>query len=343
MVRNTTRLGLGYGQSWGLAPTLGVALSLGAALGLAEGCATGAGDGPGGGGPGGGPDGGEWLGDADPNSTPDGLCDERAKSIYLVSRQGEGNPAKLVRFEPASKTFTEVGEIVCEGETTQPYSMGVRRDGTAEMVFASGHIHYVSTLDASCTPSAWPTTGVNNYKLFGMGYASDEAGGDTETLFLGASPDTKETDAILMARLAKANVQAAEATPLATSFPSYTPELTGNGKGELWGFRPAYTYYRPPPAAGTPDGPHPAAVFRFNKADGSVAEKFELPSLPDFSAFAFAHWGGRYYIFLGSNGGSTNVWEFDPETGGVVSYVPNTGLNVVGAGVSTCAPVVPVL
>jgi hypothetical protein len=37
---------------------------------------------------------------------------------------------------------------------------------------------------------------------------------------------------------------------------------------------------------------------------------------------------------------TTNVWKLTTD-GNVVKYIPNTGLRIVGAGVSTCAPIEP--
>ena len=48
------------------------------------------------------------------------------------------------------------------------------------------------------------------------------------------------------------------------------------------------------------------------------------------------------YVFITvSTGGDTSyVYEFDPATGMAKAFLSNTGIKVVGAGVSTCAPVV---
>ena len=57
-------------------------------------------------------------------------------------------------------------------------------------------------------------------------------------------------------------------------------------------------------------------------------------------AWAFAFWGGRYYIFFkGVEDPSTNIWQLTPSTAELVEVVTDTGLNIVGAGVSTCAPI----
>jgi hypothetical protein len=54
------------------------------------------------------------------------------------------------------------------------------------------------------------------------------------------------------------------------------------------------------------------------------------------SSFAFAFWGGAFYIFTGDSGNST-VTKYDPSDGSVSFQGTSPGL-IVGAGVSTCAP-----
>jgi hypothetical protein len=58
-------------------------------------------------------------------------------------------------------------------------------------------------------------------------------------------------------------------------------------------------------------------------------------------AWAFAFWGGDYWIFL-AKGTETNtsVYQIDGGNGNIKSTTPAPGRLIVGAGVSTCAPVV---
>ncbi len=57
--------------------------------------------------------------------------------------------------------------------------------------------------------------------------------------------------------------------------------------------------------------------------------------------YAVAFWGGDFYVFYENTwvDTSTKVWKIDP-AGAVVEIFHDTGLHVVGAGVSTCAPVI---
>jgi hypothetical protein len=57
------------------------------------------------------------------------------------------------------------------------------------------------------------------------------------------------------------------------------------------------------------------------------------------AAFAFAHWGGDFYVFTGQT--TSKVTRYSPETDISTVVVDNTGMLIVGAGSSTCAPTSP--
>jgi hypothetical protein len=59
------------------------------------------------------------------------------------------------------------------------------------------------------------------------------------------------------------------------------------------------------------------------------------------TAWAFGFWGGDYWIFLMKDFDfSTTVYQVDGMTGSIKSTTPTSTRVIVGAGVSTCAPVV---
>jgi hypothetical protein len=67
-----------------------------------------------------------------------------------------------------------------------------------------------------------------------------------------------------------------------------------------------------------------------------------LPNLPaGLDTFAFAFWGGEFYLFyrVSGMGNSTNVYRYNLQSG-IVEVLKDTGKNIIGAGVSTCAPVI---
>src|SRR5262249_43813873 len=105
------------------------------------------------------------------------------------------------------------------------------------------------------------------------------------------------------------------------------PELTGNGNAELWGWFPDETMPR---------------VEKINKSNGAPLQTFMEPSLAGMpAAWAFAFWGGDYWVFLMKDlETATTVYQIDGTNGNVKGMTHTTGRTIVGAGVSTCAPVV---
>ena len=92
-------------------------------------------------------------------------------------------------------------------------------------------------------------------------------------------------------------------------------------------------------------------VAEVNKASGASLTTHPLSALcPAGScvvrAWAFAHWGGQFYIFITTSDtlgtvDTARVILLDPNTGEnqVIPGLEKTDKIVVGAGVSTCAPV----
>jgi hypothetical protein len=105
------------------------------------------------------------------------------------------------------------------------------------------------------------------------------------------------------------------------------PELTGTGNAELWGFFPDEIAPR---------------VEHIEKSSGKAVTSYALPTLRgEPNAWAFAFWGGDFWVFLRrSTEASTTVHQIDGKTGAVKGSTPAPGKTIVGAGVSTCAPLV---
>ncbi len=264
-------------------------------------------------------------------------CSDAAKLIYVVD-----DAYNLYSFNPAMdlNTFTLIGALNCPagpswpawamnapGPAT-PFSMSVDRSGRAWVVYTSGEIFWVSTADASCMSSPY-VKGTNGYQLFGMGFSSDTAGSTTEQLFISGG-DASSPMSGNLGDLDPTTLSIATKGPL----PQYenSPELTGTGNAEL------YAYY---------PGVSSTFVARLDKNTGQIdnTAKWNVPPLAgQVYAWAFAQWGGRFYIFvtdtdaLGLNKNS-KVIRLDPMTGASTTILQNLPYYIVGAGVSTCAPV----
>src|SRR5690606_6149066 len=100
--------------------------------------------------------------------------------------------------------------------------------------------------------------------------------------------------------LATLSTQTFGATPIGTV--TGWPELTGTGNAELWGW--------------FPDVSNPQ-VRQIDKATGSALKTYNLDMLKGQpSAWAFAFWGGDFWIFLErQNEPNTTVYQIDGGTG----------------------------
>ncbi|MBL8607703.1 MAG: hypothetical protein JNL38_10300 [Myxococcales bacterium] len=77
-------------------------------------------------------------------------------------------------------------------------------------------------------------------------------------------------------------------------------------------------------------------VGQIDKTNARVVAESALPTVEQGQGWAFAFWGGDFYLFTAPGGGST-VTRFRPADGSVTA-VGSWPSVIVGAGVSTCAP-----
>ncbi|MBI5500730.1 MAG: hypothetical protein HY907_10850 [Deltaproteobacteria bacterium] len=271
-------------------------------------------------------------GDADADADADGGidagdgCDERARWIYVVSAENQ-----LIRFYPDELRLEPIGTLDCRpsGTGATPFSMSVDRSATAWVLYGpgvfggnAGELFRVSTADARCESTTFERN-QEGLEVFGMGFSSDEAGGDRETLFIGGGPQLSiGTGTATLATIDMASLRVGTIGAL----PGW-PELTGTGAGELWGFFP---------------DTDPPTVSRIDKGSGTVSDTYDLPiDTTSTEAWAFAFWGGDFWIFLKTLADpSTNVWKLETDDRSVANVYPDTGWRIVGAGVSTCAPII---
>ena len=266
-------------------------------------------DGTGGGGGGGGGGGsGSGSGGED--------CSDAAKLIYTVDQNNQ-----FLRFDPMTKQFTPLGTLSCPAGGASPFSMGVDRDTIAWILYTNGKVYRVDTNNAlACTQTNWTTQG--NLFNFGMGFSSNTPGSTDDTLFIAGGSDPLFDTTSSLATL---NTQTMQSTTVGTV--TGWPELTGTGNAELWGWFPDESSPR---------------VEQINKTNGAAVKTYNLPTLAGTpAAWAFAFWGGDFWIFLMKDlESSTTVYQIDGATGAVKDSIPAAGKTIVGAGVSTCAPTI---
>ncbi len=275
------------------------------------------GSGAGGTGPdlGGGGDGGGWNEAGAPNQQND--CSEAAKQVYLVD-----SDYAFLKFEPQTMTFTNLGFLKCPAGGATPNSMAVDRSGTAWVNYSDGSIFHVDIETLACEATAFEPN-QQGFGTLGMGFVSDSEGSSAESLFVtdGGRLGKIDTTTLTLERIGTVQDK---------------PEFTGNGLAELWGFSP------PDQLSFQPGG----LVQKIDKTSGKALKKFNLtleaPSITGGGvAWAFAFWGGSYYLFYQGPRPETDVYKFNPTNGTVQKLNQRPGGRIVGAGVSTCAPVVP--
>jgi hypothetical protein len=265
-------------------------------------------------------------GDSDADSDADGDaddCSEDAKLVYVVDANNG-----FWRFNPETpddQPFELVATLDCPSEGS-PFSMAISRKDKAYVLYWGGGgttscvgINQVNIHTGECEGLVGYECGQYGFDTFGMGFATDGPDTTAETLYVGES----SLDG-MGGQLASIDTETWLLTPIGPI--SDSPELTGNQSGELWAY---YAWADEP------------RVVQLDKTTGFESDQAYLPSeISGAAAFAFAYWGGDFYLFHAPTEESTTVYRL--HEGAFEEWVPSAevGFQVVGAGVSTCAPVV---
>ncbi len=267
------------------------------------------------------------------NSSGDGLFDAgpgagsgsggpgcAVEATYVYTLDATKN---LYKFDPPTLAFTLIGTLNCMPKSPfdTPYSMSVSRDATAWVVYTSGELFQVDTKTANCKSTAY-VPGQSGFTTFGMGFSTNAPGSVDETLYVSDAQGFGGTKG-----LAKIDLTTLTLTPIGMYDKlNARAEMTGTGDARLFG---AFE--------GTPYN-----VAEISKTDAKIlsqAPQTAINYAPGSSNFAFAFWGGDFYLFVGP-GTSTDVFHYVPATK-VTTKVKTVNFEIVGAGVSTCAPTKP--
>ncbi|MFT3707108.1 MAG: hypothetical protein QM817_05505 [Archangium sp.] len=250
-------------------------------------------------------------------------CSAEAKLIYVLDQD-----RTLLSFDPlklatSGGAFQTVGRISCPSEPgAEPFSMAVDRSATAWIIYDSGELFTVNlrAYPLDCVKTVFvPQYGVAK---FGMGFVANQPGSHEETLYISGSE--------LTGSLATTRFGTLSTTPphqlMLRGILNGAPEITGTGDAKLWAFFPNVT---------------PPKVAQLDKTDGGVLNAFEAQALTGRPrAWAFAFWGGDFFLFLERDTDlSTQLWRMDGVSGNVTKVMSLDSRHIVGAGVSTCAPV----
>jgi hypothetical protein len=253
--------------------------------------------------------------------------DDALKQIYVVSEQND-----LYQFAPATLTFTHIGTLDCPIDmsdplsTPTPFSMAVDRSGTAWIVYDDGNVYNASTTNAHCTATGYkPNQG--GYETFGMAFVSDTVGSSAETLYV--SPDDGSGNGLGIASI---DVSTKVLTYIGNFDQTLgSMDLTGRGDARFFGFANG--------ELATPS--QPTKVAEIDKSSGHILGVVTVPGITVGDAWAFAQWGGDFWLFHDPNSdANSSVTKFTYETGATSTVKTDLGFAIVGAGVSTCAPII---
>jgi hypothetical protein len=260
-------------------------------------------------------------------------CSDAAKLIYVIDSDGTFSSFKPDQTDITKSVFTDIGKLSCTvggigGFGATPFSMSVDRSATAwvEYQTAGGDsaLFKVSTANAACTNTTYKS-GQAGFKLFGMGFVSDAAMSQSETLYIAGGGAVGSP-----ANLGKLDLSSLTITKGGSI--TGDPELTGTGLAQLWGFYPVTTGNAMP------------RVSMIDKSSAAESNTIQLSSLTgQAEAWAFAFYGGDFWVFLASQGNPTIVYRVT-QGGGMqpVGQLDTKTRHIVGAGVSTCAPTTPI-
>lgn len=260
-------------------------------------------------------------------------CTEAAKLIYVLSTDND-----LYSFNPPQKAFKKIGPLGCN-TTMQPNSMAVDRNAVAYVNYVesdpfgggdtAGAVYKVSTADASCQPTSIKLG--NGWFRLGMGFSSDAAMGAAEQLFITGTGDPLGGSSPGLGRIDLMKNNVVPVGQFTGALNGQNAELTGTGDARLFGF---FTT-------------SPVEVAEINKQSGAIVTTKQLPKVETPAAWAFSFWGGDFYLYtapdqLSDPNRTTNVSRYRPSDGSTdPAYMTNIGFTIVGAGVSTCAPIEP--
>lgn len=251
-------------------------------------------------------------------------CAEGSGLIYLAATGHE-----LLSFAPEENAIRAVGTMSCPPSrrgrrrfASSEHSMAVDRSGVAWVVHQDGALYRVDTRDASCAESDYDAT-QGDFLRFGSAFVATGNDLRSETYFVAASP--RETfDGAASGGLGRivGGTKLERIGEFSEPLRGLDAELTGTGDGRLFGFFAT----------------RPATLAEIDPKTARILSARRLPGIVTGRAWAFAFWGGAFYFFwepLGAR--SSNVSRLT-QAGEVEHLLRDVGYEIVGAGVSTCAP-----
>ncbi len=255
-----------------------------------------------------------------------GDCPMATQFVYVVALDdGPAAHSTLYRYWPPTNVFTKVGVPVCGGGPVQALSMGIDRHAMA-WIEAPPSVFRVDLTTGECTDSGF--MGTAPLAEFGMAFTADGTAPDHERLFLaeGIFPDPSEPSPVrTLGWLDTATIT----THVVGTAPMANTDLSGTGDGRLFAFEKTKTQSW-------------SNLVELDPKTAAILSKTPLPGVAIGNNWAVAAWGGAVYLFTDSATTGTAVARYSPTTG-KVDWMPGApvAFHVIGAGVSTCAPITP--
>ncbi|HLT37750.1 MAG TPA: hypothetical protein VK034_15770 [Enhygromyxa sp.] len=263
-------------------------------------------------------------GDGDPSGDGDGdpmefcSCAANTDLIYVLS-----DDAELWSYDPQTNMFELItAALGCPQSNT--FSMSVDRNGIALVMFQNDDIYAVDVNNPNMCADPGYQPGQMGFNKFGMGFVSNSVFDPCDKLYAhswnGQGGFNEGPNAGRLGRMDADDLVMEE-----IGFINYNGgELTGTGDGRLFAF------------AG-----NPAKLVEYDKDTANVIATEQL-NMSLTNAFAFAFHGGDFYMFTESanNSSVSRVTHYDyDDTKMLTQVVAQAPMRIVGAGVSTCAPV----
>jgi hypothetical protein len=265
-------------------------------------------------------------------------CAVGTELIYLVDSDNSLFSFDPILLNAGQNAFVEIGSLNCPAgaplggfpSPSSPFSMSVDRQGIAWVLYTSGQLFQVNIANANCQATNF-VVGQQGFEHFGMGFVADASGSDQETLYIAGGP----AERLDIGDLASIDTNTLQVTPLGAlpNDPANSPELTGSGNGDLFGFYPGDIFIQ-------------SQIAQLNKTNGVhlTTNNFDAAASGTLIAWAFAFFAGDFYLFTTTDNGfgtqNSQVSFFDGQTQQVSVKLSNLPNIFVGAGVSTCAPLV---
>ena len=274
----------------------------------------------------------------------DGCTDQAKNFIYVLGVSPTAFATVLYKFAPDKKEFTLVGNLNCGGNG-DVNSMAVDRKGTAWVNWGN-QVFQVSTTDASCSPAPAINLAMD-WARIGMGFSNDAPGSASETLFVAQRLAMGANGSAALGRLSATGALDPVGPFSGGGISGLDAELTGTGDARLYAF-----FIK----GDNRDANFDPLLGLIDKATASVSKPVTLKGVSAATSggnctngggcirdWAFSFWGGRFYFYTAAQTNSM-VTEYDPLADGGTGITLNYAtapLQIVGAGVSTCAPTTP--